>query len=183
MFDVTAMVGTIGGIFGSLMALGSVVYQRRQTQLMAVGLEKSFEISEGETGTESERKLRAVINKRLSENRVKLRQEFVPRLDRLEQILDDNHIKDCGSNLATLIRLLDDQQDIKDLADDATRKHTEIMTVQERVLAETGRYSADIATHGREIEVLQQQLEDLQNGIRTQIRAITQHLLQMTSQV
>ena len=186
MIDVSAMVGAVGGIFGSLMALGSVVYQRRQTQIMEAGLDSAanedLDSPVVKTGTALERKLRTVINKRLSENRTKMRQEFGPRLDRAEQMLSQYDFKGYDNNLKSLIRLLDDQREIKGIADEAKGIRAEIISAQERILAETGRYGTDIVSHGREIEALQQQLEDMQNGTRTQIRAVAQHLLEMTGQ-
>lgn len=186
MFDVTSMVGTVGGVLGSVVALSSIIYQRRQTQIMEAGLERAanedLDAPEIETGTAMEKKLRMVINKRLSENRAKMKQDFATQLERFERMLDEEHIKEYSNYITGLIQLLDDQKVIKDLALDVRRMHAEVITSQERVLAETGRYSADITSQGREIDALQQQLDNLQGGIRTQIRAIAQHLIEMTGQ-
>jgi hypothetical protein len=186
MLDVATTVGTIGSAIVSLVALGSVVYQRRQTQIMEAGLERAanedLDAPEIGTGTAMEKKLRMVINKRLSENRAKMKQDFATQLERIERMLDEEHIKEYSNYITGLIQLLDDQKVIKDLAGDVTKMHAEVITSEERVLAETGRYSADIAAHGHELEGLQQQIENMQNGIRTQIRTIAQQLLQMTSQ-
>src|SRR5258708_15928232 len=99
MFDVTTLLGNLFGFAGFVTAISALVYQRRQTQIMETGLEKAievkitreFEASEGETGTEIEGKLRAVIRKRLSDNRARRRQEFYPRLDQIEATLRKRH--------------------------------------------------------------------------------------------
>lgn len=196
MFDITTILGVAPGVFGMVAGLGSVLYQRRQTQIMEEGLEKAIEVkitreldvSEGDPGTQIESKLRAVINRRLSDNRVAMRKEFGPRLDHIEQELQERRINEYSNLLGTLQRLLNDQQDIKDVAAEARGIKSDIVSVQERILAETGRYSVDIANHTHEIETIQQQLDDLRLGVvnpeaaRAQIRAIAQQLLQLTSQ-
>jgi flagellar capping protein FliD len=186
MFDVSATVGVVGGVFGSITALGSVLYQRRQTLIMEAGLDRAanedLDSPEVKTGTALERKLRMVINKRLSDYRTKMRQDYDPRLVRLEQMVSRYDFKVYDDNMRTLIGLLDDQKNIKDIATETREIRAEVLTAQERILAETGRYSVEIATHGREIESIQQHLEDLQNSIRAQMRAIAEHMLQMTGQ-
>lgn len=196
MFDLLTVVGTSTGVLGMVAGLGSVVYQRRQTQIMEAGLEKAIEVKitrefdapEGETGSQMESKLRAVINRRLNDNRVAMRKEFGPRFEQIERELQERQITEYSNLLKTLQRLVNDKQDIKEVAEEVRGIGTNVTAAQERILAETGRYSVDIAAHGREIETMQQQLEDMRRGsvppdlVRAQIRSIAQQLLQMTNQ-
>ena len=196
MFDVTMLLGNLFGFAGFVTAISALVYQRRQTQIMETGLEKAievkitreFEASEGETGTEIEGKLRAVISKRLSDNRARMRQEFYPRLDQIEAALRERHVMEYSSILTNLSNLLKDEEFIKQVAEEAKTVQQDVLTAQERILAESGRNTEDIGRQGREIEALEQQIEDMRNGIgyedmaRPYIRLIAEQLLRITTQ-
>lgn len=191
-FDIVAIVSTSAGVLGVVAGLGSFVNQRRQTQIMQAGLEKEiakeFEEPESDSEVQMESKLKGVINRRLNDVRKKMRDEFNPRFVQIEQNLRQDYITEYSHILANLSQLLHDEQDIRGVANEVRAIRAEIVEAKERIMAETGRYTTDIAMHGREIEALQQKLDDMSQGIgypdmvRAQIRAIAQQLLQMTSQ-
>lgn len=191
-FDIATIVSTSAGVLGVVAGLGSYVNQRRQTQIMQAGLEKEiakeFEEPESDSGVQMESKLKGVISRRLNDMRKKIKDDFNPRLDQIERQLQQDYITEYSRILANLSQLLHDEQDILGIANEVRAIRAEIIQAQERIMAETGRYTSDIATHGREIGMLQQQLDDVRHGIgdpdtlRAQIRAMAQQLLQMTSQ-
>lgn len=190
MLDVATIVGSIVGIIGGVAGVVSSVNQHRQTRIMEIGLERAIEAPEGDTGTGIESKFTALVNKRLSDTRRNLRDEYRPRLERIEATLHERQSMDMGSQtiIRNLSESLRDGKTISDIAEEARRIRGEIAAAQERILAESGRYSTDIAALGREVEGLQQQIEDMRNGIgyhdlvRMQIRLIGEQLLRMTSQ-
>lgn len=150
-------------------------------------LERAFETPEGETGKGFERKIRAVINRRLSETRAKMRQDFDARLNQIEQELKADHITEYKHILMNLSESLRDGKTISDLAEEAKRIREEILMTQERIQAETGRNSSDIVTQGQEISGLHQQVGDMRKGIEfhdsvlKQMRLIAEQLIKIAN--
>jgi hypothetical protein len=105
MLDVSAVpniMGSIVGILGGATGVVSLVNQHRQTQLMEIGLERAFETPEGAAGKGFERKIREVINRRLSDTRAKMRQEFDARINHIEQELKADRITEYSCILLNL---------------------------------------------------------------------------------
>lgn len=184
---VTTIVGSVVGVLGGITGVVSLVNQRRQTEIMEKGLERAFDVPEGETGKGFERKIRAIITRRLTETRAKMKQDFDARLYQIEQELKADHITEYKHILLNLSESLRDGKTISDLAEDAKRIRGEIQVTQEHIQAETGRNSGDIAIQGREIEGLHQLVEDMRKGIEfhdsvlTQIRLIAEQLVKIAS--
>lgn len=190
MLDVTAVtniVGVIIGVLGGATGVVSLVNQRRQTQIMEVGLERAFETPESSTGKAFERKIREVINRRLSDTRAKMRQEFEARINPIEQELKAEHITEYTRILLNLSESLRDGKTISELAEEAKRIQDEILADQERIVAKSDRNSSDIAVQGLEIGELQRQLEIIQQGIAfhdsvlKQMRWIAEQMMQITN--
>ncbi|HEU5348008.1 MAG TPA: hypothetical protein VFU63_05285 [Ktedonobacterales bacterium] len=200
MLDVVTIVGATTGILGIIIASGTMYYQRRQTQIMDAGLEKAdtaneeLDAPEADTGSQVVNKLRSYVNRRLRENRNKMKLDFTAQLGQIKQELQEhqdtlerhggalttlqntvqgyennvamhqNTVQGHEKTVATLGRYLNDQKDIEELARDVRGIHAEVVTAKERIQAETGRYGDDIATHERAIQAIEQQLEDIRSG-------------------
>jgi hypothetical protein len=167
MSEVPGYIGSIGGLVAIVTAVVSALYLRRQTIIMAAQVDKQIEIKitrdlEAPEGV-IDNKLRAFLNRRLSDVRVQLRTEFSSFSSRLEQVehtLEHSHIEDA-------VKLWSDQKEAVDVAKDSGSKVYDLE---------------------REIREMQQVVVNLQRGIgnqvmiRTQIRGIAEHLLMMTNQ-
>lgn len=188
MLDVATIVGSIVGIVGGATGIVSMVNQRKQTQIMEIGLERAFELPEGETGKGFERKIRTLLTKRLYDTRTRLKQEFDTRINQIEQELKADHIMEYKHILTNLSDLLRDGKTISDVADDVKRIRGEILATQESIQTQSGRNSDEIVALEREITQLQQRVEDMRKGIGVhdsvlkRMRSIAEQLLQITSQ-
>ncbi|HZC04972.1 MAG TPA: hypothetical protein VE338_04965 [Ktedonobacterales bacterium] len=176
--SLTSVLGLIGGAIGILTAISSVIYQRRQTLLMAAQVDKQIEIKitrdlDAPEGT-IDNKLRSFLNRRLGDIRFQMRQEFGSglqeqrtQIEELRRILEDSHIIERKDIAEDALRLLSDQKDAMDIVKASNNK---------------------LSTVEQEIQSLQQVIEDIRNGVgnqamvRTQIRGIAEQLLRMTSQ-
>lgn len=187
MFDAAFTISILFGIVGCISGLGSVAYQRRQTQLM----ERAIEAPEGDTDAK-ESKFTALVNKRVSDTRKILRDEYRPRLAEIERVLRDSHIAEYTDVLGKVFKQLDDAaQDaarIKAIAEEAGRVQNEIGSLQESIQAKSSKNSSDIDALGHEINGLVQQIENMRKGIEVhdsvvkRVRSIAEQLLQITSQ-
>lgn len=175
MIEMTGIVGTVVGIIGGvvaiLTAIFSVVYLRRQTLLMASQVDRAIEVKitrdldapEGVIDT----KLRAFLNRRLSDIRSQMRQEFGQSFDEIRRILAESHVIDRRDIAVDSMRLLSDQKDaVNDFKE----------------------FSTKVGVLENEIQILQQAIEDIHNGVgnqamvRAQIRGIAEQLLHLTGQ-
>lgn len=185
--SISNVVGSIVGVLGGVTGLISLINQSRQTEIMEKGLERAFDAPEGETGKGFERKIRAVINRRLRDTQTKMQKDFDARLNQIEQELKADHITEYKHILMNLSESLRDGKTISDLAEEAKRIRGEILMAQEHIQAETGKNSNDIAIQGREIGGLHQQVEDMQKGIvfhdsvLKQMRLIAEQLIKIAS--
>ena len=174
---VTNIVGIVGGAVAILTAIASVLYLRRQTLLMAAQVDKQIEIKitrdlDAPEGV-VDNTLRAFLNKRLSDIRSQMRQEFGSgfqelgaRVNSLERILEDSHVVDRKDIAEDALRLLSDQKDAMELVKGSNSK---------------------LSALEQEIQSLQRAMEDIRNGVgnhamvRAQIRGIAEQLLRMTT--
>lgn len=187
MFDIVSEIGAGTSALAVAVSVFSAWYQRRQTQIMQIALDRALDsdVSDGESRSKFERNFRALLNKRLSDVRVKLRQDFK---DEIDKVLRTQPMVEYSNSMLNISNLIRDQAVITDLAQDSDRTKAEITGMRDQIVAETGRYASDIEAHGRDIEVLQQRLEALRvrlnylDMIRGQIQQIGQQLVQMTSQ-
>lgn len=168
MSAVTTTIGTIGGVIAILTAIFSLLYLRRQTQLMAAQLDKEIEIKitrdlDAPEGIDN--KIRTVLNRRLSDVRSQMRQEFNPRFDEIHRILDESHLGQRRDIAEDSLRLLADQKDAVEGFKESTNK-------------------VNMLEH--EIQELQQTVDDIRNGVgnqamvRAQIRGIAEQLMRLT---
>lgn len=111
--------------------------------------------------------LRAFSNRRLSDTRTQMRQEFGQSFDAIKRILDESHVTDRRDLAVDTVRLLSGQKD---------------------AVEHFKKFNSKVSMLENEIRVLQQAIEDIQNGVgnqamvRAQIRGIAQQLLEMTGQ-
>ena len=175
MFEIAGIVGTVVGIIGGavaiLTAIFSVVYQRRQTLLMASQVDRAVEVKitrdlDAPEGA-IDNKLRAFLNRRLGDIRSQMRQEFGQSLDEIRHVLEESHVTDRRDIAVDSMRLLSDQKDaVNDFRE----------------------FSSKVSILENELQTLQQSIEDIRNGIgnqamiRAQIRGIAEQLLHMTGQ-
>ncbi len=175
MFEVAGIVGTIVGIIGGgigvLAAILSVIYQRRQTRLMEGQVDRAIEVKitrdlDAPEGV-IDNKLRAFLNRRLSDIRTQMRQEFSQRLDEIIRMIEDSHIADRRDIAVDAVTLLSDQKG---------------------AVADFKEFNGKVSILESEIQTLQQAVEDIRNGVggqamvRAQIRGIAQQLLHMSGQ-
>lgn len=171
MVNITTALGVVGGVVGILTGVFSLVYLRRQTQLMAdqVGKELEIKITRDLDAPDSldDSKLRAVLNRRLGDVRSQLRQEFNPRIEEIMRMLQDAHIPER-----------------KDVLEDAIR----LLSVHNDALEGYAESNSKVLVLERQVQALQQATEDIRNGVgnqamvRVQIRGIAEQLLRMTGQ-
>jgi len=170
-FEVATAVGIVGGSIGILTAVVSLFIQLRQTRVMESQVDRAIEVKitrelDAPDGA-IDSKLRAFLNRRLSDIRKQMRDEFSQRLDEIIRILEDSHITDRKDIAVDSLRLLSEQKD-------ATASFMEV--------------NSKVSVIEHDIQALQQAVEDIQHGVgnqamaRAQIRQIAQQLLQMTGQ-
>jgi hypothetical protein len=171
MSDIATIIGSIGGTVAILTAIFSVLYLRRQTLLMAAQVDKEIEIKitrdlDAPEGV-IDSKLRTFLNKRLGDIRTQMRQEFTPRFEEIERVLDESHIRERRDIAVDSLRLYNDQKD----AVEGFRES-----------------SSKVSALEHEIQVLQKAIKDIRTGVgnqamvRAQIRGIAEQLLAMTRQ-
>ena len=199
------------GIVGAVTAVGSLFYQGIQTNIMRTQVEKAFD-PEGEGGTKGtafERRLRAHINRRLTDVRYELRSEYKPRLASLEDQLKTINYQtlmqffaDIGSRQATAATTIEEKVaraveverfgeelaiNLHQVLEEAERAKEAISVSEQRILAESGKYDYDIATHTQQLDSLGRQVENLRTSMNTQeqtrliIRLIAENLLRLAS--
>lgn len=184
MAEIASIVGTVGGVVAVLTAIFSVIYLRKQTLLMASQVDKEIEVKitrdlEAPEGVDT--KLRSYLNRRLSDVRTTLRQEYGPRLDGSERKLED-HLRghhDTGQRdiAQDALKLLSKQQDAVEGFEESNSK----VSVLEHEIQKIGMLED-------EIQALQQTVRDIRSGVgnqgmvRAQIRGIAEQLLSMTGQ-
>ena len=171
MFEVASVVGIVGGSIGILTAVVSLFFQLRQTRVMESQVDRAIEVKitreldapEGAIDS----KLRAFLNRRLSDIRTQMRQEFSQRLDEIIRMIEDSHIADR-----------------RDIAMDAVT----LLSDQKGAVADFKEFNGKVSILESEIQTLQQAVEDIRNGVgnqamvRAQIRGIAQQLLHMSGQ-
>lgn len=171
MFEVATVVGIVGGSIGILTAVVSLFIQLRQTRVMESQVDRAIEVKitrelDAPEGV-IDSKLRAFLNRRLSDIRKQMRDEFSQPLDEIIRILEDSHITDRKDIAVDSLRLLSEQKD-------AVASFMEV--------------NSKVGVLEHDIQALQQAVEDIQHGVgnqamaRAQIRQIAQQLLQMTGQ-
>ena len=171
MLEVASVFGIVGGSIGILTAVVSLFLQLRQTRVMESQVDRAIEVKitrdlDAPEGV-IDNKLRAFLNRRLSDIRAQMRQEFGQRLDELTRVLEDSHVMDRKDIAFDSLHLLSEQKD-------ATASFMEV--------------NGKVSVLEHDIQVLQQAIEDIQHGVgnqvmaRAQIRQIAQQLLQMTGQ-
>lgn len=183
----SAVIGTATGIAAVLVSGFSTWFQHRQIQLMERGLDAAFDsdTSDSATTNKMERKFRALLNKRLSDVRGKMRQEFRDEINRQFQA---GPLTQYSDSMLGISKLLADQAAITELARDSNKAKVEIESMRDQVFAETGKYASELETHNREIEAIAQRLETLRvrlnylDMLRGQMQQIGQQLVQITSQ-
>ncbi len=170
MTSIASAVGTNFVSFAAIIiAVISVVFQRQQTLIMAKQVERDItrelNVSEVPEGM-PESALRKVLNRRLSDLRVQMKNEFGQRIERIEAALDAGHIRDCMSVAADALHVMGDYK-----------------TAAAEFTDSVGRMAA-IEDAVREV---QRTLDGVQRGIgspalaRAQIRGIAELLLSMAS--
>ncbi|GEM_PF-5286223 len=171
MLDVATGIGIGLGIFGSLTALGSMIYQRRQTQLMEVGLERALESPEGDSGTSLEKRLRMIINNRLSSFRSRMRaeikQDVDPRLTEIERLLQ---IPTNESALHLWHEIATKQASLDALLRDIQDAQQKIAAIEQHIVEEAERTKYAMQMEGQRI------LEELV-GAKQEIDATEQRIV------
>ncbi len=174
--DIASIIGPVGGAVGTVVAVFSLLYLRRQTQIAETQLDKRIEVTitrdldapEGAVNS----KVRTYLNGRLSDIRRQMRDEFGARLDELgarlgviEQGLHANHLLEYQDIVNNAVRLVNEQKD---------------------AINSFGDYQNRVATLAQDLQRLQSAYDDIRNGVgdqemvRRQIRGIAEQLLKMT---
>lgn len=172
--DITSIIATIGGaiaIPATISTVFSGLYQRRQTQLMEAQVDRQIEVTitrdlDAPEGA-IDGKLRAFLNRRLSDIRTQMRQEFGQRLDDITRILEDSHVMERKDIAANALTLYTDQRDAVAKFEESNNR---------------------MGALEQQVQALQRAVEDIRNGVgnqamvRAQIHGIAEQLLRMTGQ-
>ena len=175
-----------------MISLGSVVIQRRQTQVLEAGLEKAIEVKitreldvaneppPGSAPVGVASTIKYYVNRRLSDKlndtRRQIEQDYISRLaamaqqyesrvSKLEQSLGERRLTEAADTISNLSTLLKDEQYLSSLADESR---------------------SSVAVLQQAVKELQLQLEDLRSGIgsqamaQKQIRMIAEQLLMLS---
>lgn len=167
--DFASIIGPVGGAVGTVVAVFSLLYLRRQTQIAETQLDKRIEVTitrdldapEGAVNS----KVRTYLNGRLSDIRRQMRDEFGARLGVIEQGLHANYILEYQDIVNNAVRLVNEQKD---------------------AINTFGDYQNKVATLAQDLQRLQSAYDDIRNGVgdqemvRRQIRGIAEQLLKMT---